>query len=374
MNKQCKHILLVIRHPVGGIRTYMRYVFNQPVFMHFKFTIILPESGLTEAFIDSLKVIKPTYISCDDSVLSMTKVISLALREQSYDLIHSHGFTSGVCSVLPAKLFSVQHLMTSHDVLLDEQFKGVKGSIKKKVLSVLFGMVDKIQSVTHDANDNFKKMFPSIEEKRLVTIVNGIDVSEYNDPTPRDIKSELELPNDSILIGFLGRFMSQKGFKYIIEAIEILSKKEGLSKKPIVIAVGDDGFIREEQAVIQNKGLENNFYFLPPVSHAGSTMKGMDVIAMPSLWEACGLLAMEALILGVPLIVSNCMGLREVVFDSPAFVVEPRNAEQLADVIEQCIVNNRMSLFEEYKNIARGRFDCKHTARQLNSVYESMFV
>lgn len=372
MNKKSRHILLVIRHPVGGIRTYMRYVFNQPGFEQYQFTIILPKSGLTEAFINSLKTLNPHYISCDDSAISMTKAVYKTVREQTYDLIHSHGFTSGVCSVLPAKLFSVRHLMTSHDVLLDEQFKGAKGIIKKKIISVLFGMVDTIQSVTHDANDNFRKMFPAIEPQKLITIVNGIDVSEYDDPEPRDLRAELRLSEDTLLIGFLGRFMSQKGFKYIINAIEILSKKTDLEKIPVVVAVGNDGFIREEKAVIQKKGLDRYFYFLPPVSHASSTMKGMDVIAMPSLWEACGLLAMEALILGVPIIASNCVGLREVVAETPAFVVKPRNAEQLADAIEKCMKKDHLPSYETYKHTARERFDCKHTAQQLISVYENM--
>ena len=88
-----------------------------------------------------------------------------------------------------------------------------------------------------------------------------------------------------------------------------------------MLCFGWGGFIREEQVEIKRRGLENNFHFLPFQENPARAIRGVDVVVMPSLWEACPLLPMEVLVAGVPVIGTDCVGMREVLLDTPARVV-----------------------------------------------------
>src|SRR3972149_4738508 len=131
-------ILLVIRWPVGGIRTFIRYVYNNFDRSRYHITIIAPDIPELKVMVDDLKGFDR---SCavfvnDTSNWSIAIHVMKAIMLGQFDLIHSQGFTAGIYSAIPARLKKTKHIMTSHDILSARQFKGVQGYIKKKVLSL----------------------------------------------------------------------------------------------------------------------------------------------------------------------------------------------------------------------------------------------
>src|SRR6185437_15543213 len=118
-----------------------------------------------------------------------------------------------------------------------------------------------------------------------------------------------------------GRFMEQKGFRVLIDAVGIL-KRNGLSPaRARVLAVGSGGYVREDRARIAAFGLEEFFTIWPYQRDIASILKGIHCLVMPSLWEASGILAMEAMVAGIPVIGSDCVGLRETLAESPSVQV-----------------------------------------------------
>jgi len=180
------------------------------------------------------------------------------------------------------------------------------------------------------------------------------------------------LGENTYLIGFLGRFMSPKGFIYLVEALDILYKKYNLIRKPVLITFGEGAFIREEQANVANKGLENMILFLPFCPNIASTLKGLDLVVMPSLWEACGLLAMETMVAGVPLIGTDCIGLREVLEGTPCKTVPTKNSEALAKAIYQEMTNPSKTLSKDFCREATKRFDVSEHRAQIENLFFSM--
>jgi glycosyltransferase involved in cell wall biosynthesis len=296
--------------------------------------------------------------------------VSKLVVSGDYDLVHSQGFTSGICAALPSFLARKPHILTSHDVLSEKQFKGFAGLFKKIGMGIAFSLIPTIHSVSHDAQDNLLEFFHFLRKKmgKCVVIPNGLEVERFVDVVPRDLRKELGVGEETFLIGFLGRFMSQKGFTYLVDATEFLSKNEYLSKKILVVTFGEGGFIREEKAQISERGLEQYFRFLPFTPNVAGVLKSLDVVVMPSLWEACGLLAMEVLVAGTPLIVTNCIGLREVVRNTPAYVVPPGNAEALAEGIELFMKDDRKKIFKTFANEAVNVFDVKHQAEKIKQL------
>lgn len=372
-NERRHHIVLVIRHPVGGIRTYLKYVYNELFSRNYIFTIILPEDGLTDIFKESLSNIDVKYVTCKKSLISIIYTLYKILIKEKIDLVHSHGFMSGLSAVIPTRLFKKKHIMTAHDVLLDKQFSGIKGRLKELFIPYLFNKIDIIHAVSVDVENNIIEMLPSVKSEKIVTILNGIDISLHDKVKARNLYAELNLPKNYFLIGFLGRFMSQKGFRYLIDAVEIITINHK-NTDFAVITIGSGGFIREEKEIIRRRGLEKYFIFLQPVSNSAPSIKGMNVVAIPSLWEACPLLPMEVLVLGIPLIASNCIGLREVIDGTPTFVVCAEDASSLATAIEDCMRNDRVDEFQSYRQIAMKRFDSMNTSRHLSKMYSDMIA
>jgi glycosyltransferase involved in cell wall biosynthesis len=365
-------ILLVIRWPVGGIRTFIRYVYNNFNQSSYHFTIIAPDIPELRVMLEDLSQLDPTYIPFKDgsSNLRLIALLTKTILFGKFDLIHSHGFTAAILSVLPACIGRTKHIMTSHDVFLPKQFEGLRGMVKKRALSVLLPMVDVIHCVGKDAQNNLLKFIPGVSKrsKKCVAISNGIEVRRFEGSEKRDFREELSLNGETYLIGFLGRFMSQKGFVYLIESLELLLKKQRLEKRPVIVAFGSGGFVREDREYIHKKGLENYFHFLPFASNVAPSLKGLDVVVMPSLWEACSLLPMEVMVSGTPFIGTDCIGLRETLINTPSVMVPAGNSVLLARALEQEMKNPSRSKAEAFRNQAARRFDVVRQAKELEKL------
>src|SRR6185503_12814399 len=88
------------------------------------------------------------------------------------------------------------------------------------------------------------------------------------------------------------------------------------------------------------------------------------LVVMPSLWEAAGLLAMEALAVGTPLLASDCIGLREVVADTPARIAKAGDAAAWAEALRAAIDDPGREAARGFAPRARRRFDAEASARR----------
>ncbi len=368
-------ILVTARHPVGGIRTFMRYVYGRFDRQKYQFIFILPLSTELATLKKDLHGVDAKWITIDPqkSIQELLKEIWRNIHKA--DIVHSHGFTAMILSSFPALLSRKPHIFTSHDVLNEKQFLNVKGRLKKLILGICLHMPDRLHSVSHDAQENLLSFFPGLREKsnRLVIVPNGIDIERFCIEDRINWHKELALPKDTFLIGFFGRFMSQKGFRFLVEAIEILSRDNSLISKPLVLAFGQGGFVREEQALIREKHLESFFCFLPFQENPAKAMRGVDVIAMPSLWEAYGLVAAEAMVAGVPIIGTDCIGLREVLRETPAKIIPSANSKALAEAVVTEMRHPTKLEFERFRKDAATRFSANHTAIKLQTIINSLW-
>ncbi|MGE0646216.1 MAG: glycosyltransferase family 4 protein [Nitrospira sp.] len=369
-----KHrILLIVRHPVGGIRTFLRYVYTNMGFSNYHFTLVAPDMPETRVLLGDLSELELEYIPVSANATSwqLFRAIIAITRRQSFALIHSHGFTSAACSIIAALFHQIPHMLTCHDVFTPGQFVGLKGFMEKWALGAIFSMVDRIHCVSNDAQENLLAYLPILRlfENKVVTILHGIEVEPFANADQRDLKAELGLPPDAFLIGFMGRFMAQKGFRYLVDALEQLKGMDNLSKKPLVLTFSQaDGFIREEQEEVNKRGLAGSILFLPFVPNVASTLKGLDIVAMPSLWEACGLLAMETLVAGIPLVGTNCIGLREVLQNTPAYVVPAKDSAALSEALAMEMRAPTTSRAKKFATEAASRFEVKRSVAEVEKL------
>jgi glycosyltransferase involved in cell wall biosynthesis len=368
------NVLMTALQPGGGIRTFFRYIYSQKVFEGFRFTLLAPDDGLSDYLSEFLPSGRITVISAEPAPIKFMVQVRRMAKNPDYDLVHSHGFSAGVLTELAMVGVSKTHLMTAHDVFTKAQFQGFKGHLRQWGMATAFRRMSAIHTVTEDARANLIEFFPGVAPSQVVGILHGVDTAYFRDGKPEPLKESLGLSPETPLIGFFGRFMGQKGFRLIVQAIRRIRDEQLLPVVPHVATFGWGGFIREDYAYLEELGLKDYFHQMPQTNNMTGALKGVDLVAMPSRWEACGLLAMEALAAGVPIVGSNCVGLREVLEGTPALQVPVGSDSALADALVSEIKNldQRRAAFQAYQPEAVERFAIDRPARTLADLYQQL--
>ena len=368
-------ILVIAKHPTGGIATYLRFKMSRKEFKKFHFTFLTPSIHFEKEIIDSFEHKNLDFLPIPKSSLEFLRAIRNELNSNGkYCLVHSHGFSAGALTqVMSYSCARTKHLMTAHDVFTQNQFVGLSGKIKKSIISFLFKRIKYIHTVTKEAEDNLISYFPAIPNKNIHLIIHGVNTQYFSTGKMRNLRTEIGINNDTLLIGFFGRFMAQKGFRTLVNAVELIDQSTH-TKNIKVCTFGWGGFIREDYEYIEKKGLSEYFHQFEHTNDMPSAIKGMDLVAMPSRWEACGLLAMEVMAAGVPLIATHCVGLREVINETPVDSFDPDNANQLAAKIIYAINNIAVIRkdFELFQVKAIERFDIQKPAEKLSKLFKDI--
>jgi glycosyltransferase involved in cell wall biosynthesis len=365
-------VLAVARWPVGGIRTYLRDLFAAPALQGYAFVLVAPnEEGLDE-YVAGGRLACREWIATGPSIVEMTRAVSAASRHYKPTLVHSHGFLSGVISGLARQLTGFPHLLTVHDLLLDTQFKGLGGWVRHLGLGISLGSPDYIHCVTGDSRDNLLARYPWLTGLRRKTVVipHGVDTGKIALAPRRELATELGWSPDTVIFGFLGRFMAQKGFRVLMDAMEILKNRGLTPARARVLAVGSGGYLREDRARIAALGLEGFFAFWPYQTDVASILKGIHCLVMPSLWEASGLLAMEAMVAGTPVIGTDCVGLRETLAASPSVRVRANDAVQLSEAIASFVERPDTQAAIQFQREAIQRFSADRSFAALHDLYD----
>jgi glycosyltransferase involved in cell wall biosynthesis len=266
-------------------------------------------------------------------------------------------------------------LVSQHDVILDTQYSDAKGKLVRGSLRVALALATRIHSVSESSAANLRKVVHGRRAtmKRVTVINNGIDSKLFYAAPPANLRADLGLDPNDFVIGFFGRFMAQKGFSTLIDAIrELLGRAPPLPRRIVVVAVGGGGYRAREERTIASLGLQANVRFIDFVPVVASLIKAVDVVAVPSLWEACGIIAMEALVCGTPLIVSNCDGLVEVTAQTPATVFPMQDSAALARAIEDHIHTDHSTAAREFAETAATRYSADRLAAEVAALYREL--
>jgi glycosyltransferase involved in cell wall biosynthesis len=362
---------------VGGIRTYVRYNYPSLREAGWRFTFVGPGDESFRAFAQELRdwdqaefVEAPV---CGKRC-RLTGTVRDQLCTSRFYLMHSHGLTAAAQAVWASRGLRVPHIATAHDVFRPEQTAGVRGWAKLWLLGRLLRRLDVLIACGADVRANLLDYLPNMENAgcRVITIRNGVDTRRcvaYSAHPTENLRVRLGIGGDVRLLGFLGRFMEQKGFLPLLDALQRLLAK-GTTRAFRLVAVGSGDFEREYRAEVARRGLDRVVTFLGLVPDAGPILRQLHVLLMPSLWEACPLLPMEAMAAGVPVLGSDCIGLREVLQDTPAEVAPAGDAEAWCHALERVIASPPTSAARAFAEVARRRFDVAHAAEQLSRVFE----
>ena len=375
------HILTVAKYPLGGIRTYLKYTYGHLDPEKYRFTMVAmrrsQESDLIPGDLSRFEVdLRETDAASENKgILRSTRDV---LRHSHVDLIHSQGLTSGIIAILANWRARLPHVITHHDVFRSDQFAGLQGHFKRHLTSILLARADVVVCVTEDARRNFTEFLPWFPAEKLAVVPNGIDTLPFAEAAHRRRKRMAYVPpraDSPFTFAFLGRFMPQKGFDILMAAVAELARR-GPSSRPFrILAVNaDEDYFREFRAEVRRRGLDAFFEFPGFASSVAELLAEVDAVVMPSRWEAAGLVAMEALVAGCPLVASDCLGLREVVRGTPALVAHAEDPSSLAHEMKTAMdcEGELRAVFADYASVACDRFDVRRTVAGMEEIFSEL--
>ncbi len=361
-------LLVVARWPLGGIRTYMKYVYRY-LREGCDITILAASTPEDSALKKDAEEIGARLILHESGGKDgLFRMIFSELLRKKYDVIQSQGFISSIQTYFANIFFGVPHILTVHGILEERYLKGRAARIKRRLLSGIIKNIDVVYAVSNDILGHLSENIPGLEASGCVKVVinNGVDLRLFSDSgcAKGAFRNSLGIGPEIFLISFLGRFMPEKGFHHLIDAVEILEGKAA-ARDFKVLAVGSGAYLDWYRRIIRDKGLEHRFSFIPFQDEVAAIYRDTDAVVMPSVWEAFPLQPMEAMCSGTPLIASDCMGLREAVENTPAVVFKSGDAPALAGAIRELMLHPVDKCFEAFKPAARERFDVCKTAEAL---------
>ncbi|MBX2840240.1 MAG: glycosyltransferase family 4 protein [Flammeovirgaceae bacterium] len=183
----------------------------------------------------------------------------------------------------------------------------------------------------------------NIDPNKIKEIPLCIDVNRFseNTMTMEEAREKLEVPQNELIIGMVGRMDHQKGHAYFIEALGELQKK-GIEIKGLICGVKEEDknskYLNSLEALAVEYDLKNHLYFRPFSKDVETAYKAMNIFVMASPAETFGMVTVEALACGVPVVGTNHLGTKEILKSGDyGLVFPPRDAKVLSNCLEELI-------------------------------------
>jgi UDP-glucose:(heptosyl)LPS alpha-1,3-glucosyltransferase len=171
----------------------------------------------------------------------------------------------------------------------------------------------------------------SLPENKVVTLYNGVDLERFtparDDSARREIRSSMGIADTVPIVAFVGNGFARKGLRFLIEAWPRVGGGAHL------VVVGGDRESRWYQRQTSRLAMSTRIHFAGMVRDVTRIFHGVDALAMPSLFEPFGNVAMEVMASGLPVMVSAQSGASELLPDAMRkFVVQdPSDSSEIAE-------------------------------------------
>lgn len=295
--------------------------------------------------------------------LEYSSICSLIKRENlQFDLIHAHyTWPSGAVAVELKKKFRVPVVITEHTHLT--LYRELEKENKQYINT--WKLCDAIIRVN-------KKDIPLIVNRggvpaqKVFHVVNGFDPFKFKSIPKECARLKLGLNNDLFIIFSVGRLYEEKGLNYLVDAI----KEVVITRTDILCVIGGSGPLKDKlQKQIDSLNLQNHVLLIGfvPDELLAFWMYACDIFALPSLSESFGIVQIEALACGKPVIATYNGGSEEIIVSNNyGYLVEPKNSNALAKSIITALAKEwDIQYIKQYSE----QFTWGNIAKSIISVY-----
>lgn len=371
---------------VGGTEVAIHEISRRLLQRGHDVTILTPKypefkSSKTCEKMDSVKVYRFPISSCMYNISALTRYTDIQLRafrkmieldrNENFDIFHQfHLFALGGAVVL-AKKFLGKPLTTT--LAGWDTYDPIR-SVPNFLHPYLAQVMNESDAVISPSQELVKHAKEQGCKKDIKVVPHGVDVTRVNPHIDGSMAREkLGIKDDEIMVLSIQRLVKKKGVNYLIDAVFDVVKKSPDVKFVIV----GDGPERESIMKLARKLKVSNNIALTgfiPSKDLARYYSACDIFILPSLYEQFGLVLVEAMACGKPVISTKVGAIPEVVDDGKTgLLVEPKNPRQLAGAIIKLANDKdlRRKMGRDGRRRAKTKYDWDTVVEEYLEIYDS---
>ncbi|MFX4262622.1 glycosyltransferase [Pelotomaculum propionicicum] len=302
----------------------------------------------------------------------VVRKLAAQIQGGRYDIVHTHGVRANLLGRLAARQAGKKKVITTVHSLLERDYQGIiNRSANNLAERSTRCLTDHFIAVSQGLKDRL--VAGGVPANTVTVIHNGIllDGIRPSDAAGPAVRERFS-PGDGALVGIVARLHAVKGHRYFIEAA-----REVLRQRPQTrfLIVGDGPYRPVLEKLTGGMGLNDKVVFTGFIEDIYTLMAELDLLVISSLWEGFGLTAIEAMVLGVPVVATEVGGLPEVVrHGETGLLAPPANAAALAKSIVWMLDHplEAREMAAKGGEIVRRKFTAGEMARRTVDLYRKV--
>ena len=235
-------------------------------------------------------------------VFEYQKELIKIFKDNNYKIVHSHINTLSVFPLHAAKKAGVPiRIAHSHSTTNKKEWK-------KNLVKQVLRPFSKVYATDYMCCSELagRWLFGNKEyDKGNVYLLNNaidLDKFKYDEKIRKEKRKELNIKDDTLVIGHVGRFVEQKNHRFLIDIFNEVHKQK---ENSILLLVGQGPLMEEMKEKVKTLGIEDSVKFLGQRKDVNELYNAMDLFLFQSLYEGLGMVLIEAQANGLPCIAST---------------------------------------------------------------------
>lgn len=350
----------------------------------------------------SLRVIGydvPTELDGDNAAIQTFGVDLQMANDVDGELVHAHTWYTCLAGRMAQLLHDVPLVITAHSLEPFRPWKreqlGGGYNLSSWAERDAYEHADRIIAVSGGMREDILAAYPNVDPNKVVVVHNGITLADFETPAPDDtgwaVFDRYHIDRDKPTLLFVGRITRQKGLPYLLQALHFVDPDI-----QVVLCAGapDTPEIGKEvkEAVARLNEERGNIIWIEemlPKHELNALEHGCDAFICPSIYEPLGIVNLEAMACGLPVVATATGGIPEVVVDGVTGYLVPieqkhdgtgtptnpeRFVHDLADAINEMFADPQRAkdMGKRGRERARDKFSWESIADQTVAVYRSV--
>ena len=275
------------------------------------------------------------YSEANPAIQTMATDLEIVQAIKGADLVHSHTWYANFAGHVASMLHGIPHVITAHSLEPLRPWKaeqlGGGYAVSSFIERAAYEQATRVIAVSHGMRRDILKAYPELDPNKVEVVYNGIDSQKWQPLHDADMVRSLGVNPDQRSVIFVGRITRQKGLPYFLRAASQLPQDVQL-----VLCAGapDTPEIKAEveHLVSELSKTRSGVVWIPehlPQPKLAALLSNADAFVCPSIYEPLGIVNLEAMACGAPVIATATGGIPEVVADGKTGWLVP--IEQVED-------------------------------------------